>query len=37
MKKSYVVRLSQSERAAGREVIKKLSGSSQKVRRCRCS
>ena len=33
MKKSYVVRLSEAERAACRQVIRKLSGSSQKVRR----
>ena len=33
MQKQYIVRLSQSEQAELREVIKKLKGSSQKVRR----
>ena len=33
MKKTYVVRLSEAERAECQSVIKKLSGSSQKVRR----
>ena len=35
MNKKYIVRLSDEERQVCQEVVKKLKGTSQKVRRCK--
>ena len=36
MNKKYIVRLTRTERQSLREIVKKLKGSSQKVRRAKC-